>query len=73
MEGDGSLILHHFEVIDGYCIAIKRMDSHSPNAEAAANDWTKGSVVCKKSLVEYGRSSVQPVIIYFNDHLEASL
>ena len=73
LDGDGPLIWHCFEVIDSLCIAIKRLDSRSPNAEAVANDLSKGPVTCKRSLMEYARSCVEPGIIYFNRQLKSSL
>ena len=47
LEGDGPLILHCFEIIDTLCNAIKSLNSHSPNAEAVANDLSRGSVTYK--------------------------
>ena len=73
LEGDGPLIFHCFEIIDTLCIAIKRLDGRSPNAEAVANDLSKGSLTYKKSLIEYARTCVQPGIIYFYRQLESSL
>ena len=73
LEGDGPLIFRCFEIIDTLCIAIKRLDGRSPNAEAVANDLSKGSLTYKKSLIEYTRTYVQPGIIYFYRQLESSL
>ena len=56
LEGDGPLIFHCFEIIDTLCIAIKRLDGRSLNAEAVANDLSKGSLTYKKSLIEYART-----------------
>ena len=44
LQGDGPLILHCFKIIDHLCIAIKMLDTHSPNAAAVVNNLSKGSV-----------------------------
>ena len=73
LEGDGPLILRCFEIIDTLCIAIKSLDSRSPNAEAVANKLSRGSITYKKNLIEYARACLQPGIVYFNRQLESSL